>query len=321
MVELLLDLDWSEKSGKKYGKAQGDKNAYTIGVIAGQNIVLAHMPGAGVGSAAAVAAGLRSSFPGIEFAFVVGVCGVAPKHPLTQEEIMLGDCIVSTSVVQYDYGRRGPAGFQRKTNLDSLGRASAEVRAITSKWMTRNGRKQLTKRLAEHLHELIEDDDSIRHPGIDRDHLFPPSYIHKHHGMNEDCDSCRTDLGICDKDCESLGCDLGQLIVRTRPNGTQCQIHFGPIGSANTVLKSGEHRDILSVADNLVAFEMEGSGVWDAFPGTIVVKSACDYADSHKNKEWQKYAAATAAAGLKAILNKLELSDHEINPQGKFQWY
>lgn len=35
---------------------------------------------------------------------------------------------------------------------------------------------------------------------------------------------------------------------------------------------------------------------------TIIVKGVCDYADSHKNKKWQKYAAVTAAACTKALL-------------------
>jgi hypothetical protein len=34
-----------------------------------------------------------------------------------------------------------------------------------------------------------------------------------------------------------------------------------------------------------------------------VIKGACDYADSHKNKVWQRYAAATAAACMKAFLD------------------
>jgi nucleoside phosphorylase len=48
---------------------------------------------------------------------------------------------------------------------------------------------------------------------------------------------------------------------------------------------------------------MEGNGVWDEVP-CIVVKGVCDYADSHKNKEWQNFAAATAASASKAILER-----------------
>lgn len=40
----------------------------------------------------------------------------------------------------------------------------------------------------------------------------------------------------------------------------------------------------------------------DSFP-CLVIRGICDYADSHKNKIWQPYAAATAAAYAKELLN------------------
>ncbi|KAK4178934.1 hypothetical protein QBC36DRAFT_308722 [Triangularia setosa] len=69
-------------------------------------------------------------------------------------------------------------------------------------------------------------------------------------------------------------------------------------------MKCGEIRDKISGEHNIIAFEMEGAGVWDA-PHTscIVIKGVCDYADSHKNKEWQHFAAATAASAAKALLS------------------
>lgn len=39
----------------------------------------------------------------------------------------------------------------------------------------------------------------------------------------------------------------------------------------------------------------------DSFP-CLVIRGICDYADSHKNKMWQPYAAATAAAYAKELL-------------------
>jgi nucleoside phosphorylase len=67
-------------------------------------------------------------------------------------------------------------------------------------------------------------------------------------------------------------------------------------------MKSGEDRDAIARKASVIGFEMEGAGVWDVFP-CVVIKGACDYADSHKNKVWQRYAAATAAACMKAFLN------------------
>lgn len=46
---------------------------------------------------------------------------------------------------------------------------------------------------------------------------------------------------------------------------------------------------------------MEGAGVWNNI-SCIILKGVCDYADSHKNKAWQAYAAATGAAAAKAFL-------------------
>jgi len=34
-----------------------------------------------------------------------------------------------------------------------------------------------------------------------------------------------------------------------------------------------------------------------------VIRGICDYSDSHKNKRWQPYAAATAAAHAKELLS------------------
>lgn len=47
---------------------------------------------------------------------------------------------------------------------------------------------------------------------------------------------------------------------------------------------------------------MEAAGLMDNFP-CLVIRGICDYSDSHKNKRWQEYAAATAAAYAKELLS------------------
>ena len=61
---------------------------------------------------------------------------------------------------------------------------------------------------------------------------------------------------------------------------------------------------------------MEGAGVWDQHP-TMVIKAACDYADSRKSKEWQGYAAAMAAACLKVFLEEWSIID-QVADEGEF---
>ncbi|KAF5014190.1 hypothetical protein F66182_14908, partial [Fusarium sp. NRRL 66182] len=69
-------------------------------------------------------------------------------------------------------------------------------------------------------------------------------------------------------------------------------------------MKSGEHRDELAKTAQIIGFEMEGAGVADSL-SCLIIKGICDYADSHKNKMWQQYAAASAASCCKAFLEAL----------------
>jgi nucleoside phosphorylase len=46
---------------------------------------------------------------------------------------------------------------------------------------------------------------------------------------------------------------------------------------------------------------MEAAGLMNSFP-CLVIRGICDYADSHKDDLWQRYAAATAAAYAKELL-------------------
>ena len=50
-------------------------------------------------------------------------------------------------------------------------------------------------------------------------------------------------------------------------------------------MKSAMERDTVIKKEGIIGFEMGSAGVWDAIP-CIVIKGACDYADSHKTKVW-----------------------------------
>ncbi|KAJ5118862.1 hypothetical protein N7448_010567 [Penicillium atrosanguineum] len=55
---------------------------------------------------------------------------------------------------------------------------------------------------------------------------------------------------------------------------------------------------------------MELAGLMNHFPG-LVIRGICDYADSHKSKEWQPYAALVAAAYAKELL--LMVPDDQVH--------
>ncbi|RYC93765.1 hypothetical protein BFJ63_vAg3403 [Fusarium oxysporum f. sp. narcissi] len=287
-IEALFDHHW-EDDGPPFDKEPGDPNAYSTGVIGRFNVVLAHMPGMGKVHAATVASNCGKSFPSIKLALVVGICGVVPCGP-AKDEIILGDVVISNGVIQYDFGRQLPERFARKdTLLEVPGRPNTEIRGALAKLEGLRHRRQLNAKIEGYLAVLQSDPElHAEYPGATKDRLFKASYRHT--------DDQRS--------CEQLGCN-GELVSRSRLSTadvpTKPAIHFGLMASGDAVMKSGEDRDRIATAEGIIAFEMEGAGVWDSFP-CIIIKGGCDYADSHKSKVWQRYAAATAAACAKAFL-------------------
>lgn len=58
---------------------------------------------------------------------------------------------------------------------------------------------------------------------------------------------------------------------------------------------------------------MEAAGVINDFP-CVVIRGIYDYADSHKNKQWQGYAAAVAAAYAKELLLVVPINPIDKTP-------
>ncbi|KEQ64412.1 purine and uridine phosphorylase, partial [Aureobasidium melanogenum CBS 110374] len=305
-----------DKNCSGYGKQEGDTNTYSTGRIGQHNVVLAHMPGMGVSSAASVASDIQLSFKGIRLALIVGVCGGAPLERPTPA-IVLGDVIISNSVVEFDFGKQYPTRFERKTDLDhTLGRPNPEIRGLLSKFGVASIRKELEETILQNLNILQQKGHAAGYPGAEHDRLFPASYrhIHRRQTASQDClcvssqsDGRALCLEALESSCDALGCiveipDGSSRQMRFASGNPTPFVHIGTIGSASTVMKSGEHRDAIARGNNIIAFEMEGAGVWDNLP-CVVIKGVCDYSDSHKNKMWQNYAAATAASAAKAFLD------------------
>ena len=106
--------------------------------------------------------------------------------------------------------------------------------------------------------------------------------------VDEEEKSCR----FCDK----------TKVVKRKPR--DMLVHYGLIASGNQVIKDATLRDTLNkrLGGNVLCFEMEAAGLMNDFP-CIVIRGICDYADSHKNKDWQEHAAAVAAAFAKELLS------------------
>ncbi|UKZ79369.1 hypothetical protein TrVFT333_007120 [Trichoderma virens FT-333] len=321
-INILIDEFWDEK-GDPYRKAKRDPNTYTTGRIGNHNIVLVLLSDMGKIGAASATASLLSSFPELKLLLLTGICGGVPS-PGTAKELLLGDVVLSTSVFQYDFGRRHGDKFVPKDTLtDRHGRPSKEIRSLLRIYDTDRGRTQLEDKAACFLEQIQNSSPPGQRqkylcPGAANDKLFEATYIHKHY-REPQC-LCKGAQGICDDSrnlsCAELQCDENFLVERGRINdklqlerqgrskeAQAPEVFLGSIGSGDTVMSSSEDRDRIAAEYNLIAFEMEGAGAWDELP-CIIVKGICDYADSHKNEMWQNFAAATAASVMKALLEK-----------------
>ncbi|KAH7142800.1 nucleoside phosphorylase domain-containing protein [Dactylonectria estremocensis] len=331
-VTLLIDEFWDE-NGDIYGRAIGDNNTYTTGRVGNHNVVVALLPGMGKLHAAFAVAGLRSSYTNINLALVTGICGGVPRAG-TINEILLGDVIISETIVQYDFGRQYPSGFTTKLNVqDSFGRSNADMRGLLAVLRTEMGFQRLQQRASFFLQTIhskaamMGRPSHYSYPGTHADRLFDPGYVHKHYGPSE-C-ACSRWVDLTDPVCEdaatspyaATGCSTDQLLPRRRLRmrqalegqsiGTNVQeplILLGPVASGDNVMKSATDRDPIAEAHKVIAFEMEGPGAWDKLP-SLVIKGVCDYADSHKDNCWQMFAAATAAATVRAVLERYIQTD------------
>ncbi|KAK9443465.1 NACHT and Ankyrin domain protein [Metarhizium brunneum] len=322
-VSHLFDSFYDLKEDR-YGRAAGDQNTYLTGRIGPVDAVLVRLSEMGKAIAASATVSLRSSFPSLELAILTGICGGVPHAEANG--IVLGDVILAKTVVQYDLGREYHDGFREINTVDGgLGRPCKPVRSFLSTIQSDVLITDIEERAIAHLRTLQNkpvpksSPATYQYPGIEQDKLFESTHLHKH---QSGCERCKNPDKSCHRarhqTCDELECGPhGQLVERPRLKNhhetyglvpLNPSVFFGCIGSGDRVIKSGQLRDIIAKKHNLVAFEMEGAGVWDEIP-CIIVKSVCDYADSHKNKQWQNYAAATAAAVTKALLERYPRTD------------
>jgi nucleoside phosphorylase len=286
---------------KEHGRPEelspNDNNDYTLGEIGGHKVAIAVLPGGeyGISSAASVARDMLHSFPNIRIGLMVGIGGGAPSQ---KHDIRLGDIVVSASrdgnggVFQYDFGRTVQGLSFRPTGF--LNQSPTILRTAV------NGLKASYERKGHQLEQAIdnvlEKNKRMRkkysRPDPDSDKLYQSQVLHPLH--NE---------AICANSC---GNDPSKLIIR--PERTEDEdnpaIHYGLIASANQVMKDAEIRDNLAAEKDVLCFEMEAAGLMNHFP-CLVIRGICDYSDSHKNKEWQGYAAMVAAAYAKDILCRI----------------
>ncbi|KAF4415639.1 ankyrin repeat domain-containing protein [Fusarium austroafricanum] len=270
--------------------AQNDNNNYALGRIGNHNIVIAVLPDKEYGTAvaAAVARDMLHSFPNIRIGLMVGIGGGAPTP---NHDIRLGDIVVSSrnggkgGVFQYDFGKTiQNRSFQETGFLDQPPTVlRAAVNALKGRYELKGHRLNDDVEVAL---KKIKKRKKYSRPPASSDRLYR-SYITHPSNSSEDCSA------VC-------GDDSFHLVARAERD----EEDYGLIASANQLMKDALVRDKLAAEKGVLCFEMEAAGLMNHFP-CLVIRGICDYSDSHKNKQWQGFAAMMAAAFAKDLLHQV----------------
>ncbi|GAP91233.1 putative Pfs domain protein [Rosellinia necatrix] len=263
-----------------------DSNHYALGEICHHMVVAACLPAGEIGtnSAAHCLSNMHRSFPSLRLGFclLVGIGGGAPSE---ENDIRLGDVVVSLptgtypGVLQYDRGKE-----KENTPFELTGSLAPPPRCLTSAISSLRSDPDLPPDpLRFYLEEIASRLPEYRCPGQERDQLFKVF-----------CSKCQTP-----EPCPSRS---DHTVMRPPRLTDQPRIHYGLIASGNRVLKDSKVRDTLAREHGVLCFEMEAAGVFNAGLDCLVIRGISDYADAAKNKEWQEYAAASAAAYAKLLL-------------------
>ncbi|KAJ5650564.1 uncharacterized protein N7484_004287 [Penicillium longicatenatum] len=280
-----------------------DHNVYTLGELYGHNIVIACLPPSiyGIYSASLVATHMLHTFPALRFTLLVGIGGGVPRD---RNDIRLGDVVVSKptgtfgGVVQYDLGKS--IGSNRLQRTGALNKPPAILLAASSHLQADHmiGNSQIPFHLANIMARFPKR-TSPSYPGCEYDILFQPQYQH-----------------VGDPNAICNNCSYGHIVPRPPRPSSNPQIHYGLIASGNQVIKHGVMRDDIAgdLGGDILCFEMEAAGLMNDFK-CLVIRGICDYADSHKNKIWQPYAAVAAAAYAKELLSVIPVVQIQTSPK------
>ena len=274
-----------EEHDKPEVLSQSDNNSYVLGNMRGHNVVIAVMPKweYGTTTAATVARDMVHSFPNVRIGLMVGIGGGARS---AKNDIRLGDIVVGArdgergGVLQYDYGMAlqsrdfvttGHLNQPPQLMLTALGALEASY--------DKDGH-QLNTDVEEAL-KKIKRRKKYSRPSATDDRLYKSTWEHPEN-TTEACS-------------EVCGHNPSHLVPRAKRDEDEDDpaIHYGLIASGNCLMKDAVLRDILAEKKGVLCFEMEAAGLMNHFP-CLVIRGICDYADSHKNQDWQGFAAMMA---------------------------
>ncbi|KAK5997071.1 hypothetical protein PT974_02423 [Cladobotryum mycophilum] len=232
---------------------------------------------------------------------MVGIgSGMPPK-------IRLGDVVVGVPTVQWDLDKAEVgASFNQTGPLNTPPLLLLTALTLLETYHDLSGSK-----IPEYLDELKEKWPRLapRYLRSDslKDVLFRANY--NHINSNPPIFADADDEDEADDSCKF--CDKTMIMKQKH---REMHVHYGLVASGNQVIKGAIFRDRLNedLGGNVLCVEMGAAGLMNDFP-CLIVRGICDYADSHRNKDWQEHAAAVATAFTKELLGNL--SAYDVNKE------
>ncbi|KAJ4992849.1 NACHT and ankyrin domain protein [Stagonosporopsis vannaccii] len=275
-----------------------DKNAYLLGRLHGHNVVVATLPNGqyGTSRATSVAENLLRSFPNVRLGLMVGIAGGAPS---AKNDVRLGDIVVGVpssgiaGVFHYRSGKNVQGEGLIDTAHDDKPPALllGAVSLLESKLLIEEPdgiTSCVARALRGQASRIVKE---FERPDPSSDRLYASSFTHRDPGQ-----SCTE---ICDSEPAQI-VDRAKWSERT----DEPEVFLGLIASADELMKNALDRDAISREKDVLCFEMEAAGLTNAFP-CLNVRGICNYADTHKNKQWKGYAALVAAAYATKLLEMI----------------
>ncbi|KAK6538169.1 hypothetical protein TWF694_011051 [Orbilia ellipsospora] len=262
----IAQLMLDEVHDNNFHSVPGGSYVYQAGEVCGHNVIIATLPKEyGNSSAAALASEVKICFPNLRFGLLVGVAAGLPNLS-KGKDIRLGDVLVGESIVAYDLGKITKDGFEPL--LDNVTKPDMLVASAFRNLEVKND----PKIHLQYYEKIINGDhrDRFKDPGEENDH----------------------------------GGGCAQNKREKRLDSERHRVWYGRIGSGDKVVKYDQTSNELRDRYDIIGLEMEAAGVMKCMP-VGVIRGVCDYGTQSKDKKWQSYAAATAAAYAKAVLKTI----------------
>jgi nucleoside phosphorylase len=262
---------------------EGDRAVYRLGTLPSADpdrphaVVLTMLAEGGTDSAAHGEAHLVRSFPSVDQVVMVGIAAGVPRPKAPARHVRLGDIAAGTwNVVDFDHVTDTPDGPERRQEFPRRGALLATRVKVLAADEIHGARPWEAE-----LDRLIAAAPAFARPADETDELFSG-----------------------DDDFAEPVPHPGPELSGHRPG--RPKVHEGRIGSADRSMRNAAARDALAAEHNLIAIEMEGAGIGRGSHADgrdwFVVRGISDYGDRWTTSTWRRYAAAAAAAYVRALL-------------------